>query len=71
MAEATCVECNRLHDTYNTATIRYMKFYECRQGIQESPQGNQLFTEMNDAMLAFFAHQTNEHLPKQNTLLAA
>ena len=62
MAEMNCAKCDCLHETYTAATIRYMKFYEGkRTDTQESQQGNQLFSEMNDSMLAFFAHQTTGH----------
>ena len=57
MAETNCVECCRFHDTYNAATIRYMQFCECKRDTRDVQQGNQLFTEMNDAMLAFMSHQ--------------
>src|SRR6185437_11063977 len=42
MAETNCVECGRLHDTYNAATIQYMKFCECRRETRDVQQGNQL-----------------------------
>lgn len=57
MAETNCVECGRLHDSYSAATIRYMKFCECQRETRDVQQGNQLFTDMNDAMLAFRSHQ--------------
>lgn len=66
MAETNCVECVRLHDTYDAATIRYMKFYECTSNPREVQQGNQLFTEMNDAMLAFMSHQ-KIHPPRRES----
>ena len=62
MAEVNCAECDRLHESYSAATIRYMKFYEGkRTDTQESQKGNHLFTEMNDAMLALSAHQVSGH----------
>jgi hypothetical protein len=63
MAETNCVECGHLHDTYNAATIRYMNFYEYTSSTRDVQQGNQLFTEMNDAMLAFKSHQKT-HPPR-------
>jgi hypothetical protein len=66
MAETNCVECGRLHNTYNAATIRYMKFYECTSNTRDVHQANQLFTEMNDAMLAFKSHQKT-HLPLEQS----
>jgi hypothetical protein len=61
MAETNCLECVRLHDTYNAATIRYMKLWEVRGYVQEPERDRQFFTEMNDAMLAFKFHQESEH----------
>ena len=63
MAETNCLECGRLHETYDAATIRYMKFCECASNTREFEHGNQLFTEMNDAMLEFMSHQKTH--PKQ------
>src|SRR5690349_16986310 len=67
MAEMNCVECGRLHDTYNAATIRYMKFYECTSNTRDVQQGNQLFTEMTDAMLAYLSHERTRPLAQAAT----
>ena len=57
MAETNCFECGCLHDTYDAATIRYLKFCESTFNTRDIQQSNQLFTEMNDAMLAFISHK--------------
>lgn len=64
MAETNCFECGRLHDTYNAATIRYMKFCECTSNTRDVQQGNQLFTDMNDAMMAFMSHRRTHPVNK-------
>ena len=68
MAETTCSECDRLRDSYRSATIRYMKLCEIRGYIHDPDQDRQLFSEMNDAMLAFMAHQTTHSLKPRHVV---
>lgn len=63
LALPQCPECERLHGIYYDAAMSYMRLYDgSRRDVEETDaKGNQLKTEMQDAVQALYKHQLARH----------